>query len=244
MKKYLALVLAVLMALTCFALVACDKCKDGHTFEKGLCTVCGATDPNYDPNEGEEGGEEGGEQGGQQPSGPAAVDTTISDAALQLKNTGKIYLTSIGQANFSTLEGLFKNKNGLNMTAGTDYVADNALTAAQVTGNDILFIMVGGSAKGLGGSSGFTLEGEIARAQAFAAVEGLEIVVVHIGGVDYRGTTTDPLINATAGAAEVTLIVDGANEDGLFTNLCKSGTLYVYSGAARMMNSLKFLLNK
>ena len=33
--------------LICFALVACDKCKDGHTFENGVCTACGEEDPDY-----------------------------------------------------------------------------------------------------------------------------------------------------------------------------------------------------
>lgn len=228
MKKYLALVLAVLMALTCFALVACDKCKDGHTFFEGKCLVCGEADPNYNPNP-----NPNPDPG---PStGPAATDTTIADAALKCTNTGSVYATTIGIAGFDTLTGLLD-------TAGITYTANQALTADDVTANDILIVVVGGSSKGMGGA-GVTTSSEVARAEDFAAKEGLEIIVVQLGGDATRGETSDPMYRAICADADVTLILEAANTDNLFTNLCPAGTLYTFSRGSKMVASLKFLLN-
>ncbi len=233
MKKYLALALAVLMALACVALVACgDKCANGHTFFEGKCLVCGEADPNYNPG-GNEGGNEGGNQGGTTTLKPA--DTTIADAALKCTNTGSVYATTIGIAGFDTLTGLLDS-------AGITYTANQALTAADVTANDILIVVVGGSSKGMGGA-GVTTSSEVARAQAFAAKEGLEIIVVQLGGDATRGETSDPMYNAICGSADVTLILEAANTDALFTNLCPAGTLYTFSRGSKMVASLKFLLN-
>ena len=229
MKKYLALVLAVLMALTCVALVACgDKCANGHTFFEGKCLVCGEADPNYNPNPGPSDDPE-------QPAGPAATDTTVADAALKCTNTGSVYATTIGIAGFDTLTGLLD-------TAGITYTANQALTAADVTANDILIVVVGGSSKGMGGA-GVTTSSEVERAKGFAGKEGLEIIVVQLGGDATRGETSDPMYKAICGAADVTLILEAANTDALFTGLCPAGTLYTFSRGSKMVASLKFLLN-
>ena len=222
MKKYLALVLAVLMALACVALVACGECK--HFYYNGTCMECGQPDPNYNP---------GGNQGG-----TTSVDTTISDTALQCKNTGKIFVTSIGQNGSSTVTGLLDN-------LGITYTENAVLAASDVTANDIVIVVLGSSGKGLGGATGHSKESEIARFNAIAAVEGVEIIaVVPAGDTALRGATSDPIHQAACPKADVTLVINTANGDKFFNNLCAPGTLFEYSRASKMPASLQFLLNK
>ena len=145
-------------------------------------------------------------------------------------------LTTIGIAGYDTL------KNLLGTISGLQYTDSQTLTADDVTANDILVVVVGGSSKGMGGA-GVTTASEVARAEGFAAKAGLEIIVLQLGGSATRGETSDPMYNAICGAAKVTMILDGANTDGLFTNLCPAGSLYTFTRGSKMVNSLKFVLN-
>ncbi|MCM1043427.1 MAG: DUF6305 family protein, partial [Corallococcus sp.] len=97
------------------------------------------------------------------------------------------------------------------------------LTADQVEEGGIVFILVSGSAKGLGGSTEFTQESENARAEAFATAaqeNKLKIVVLHTGGSSRRGALTDGFLSKVLPQAELCLVVNTtankANQDGFF----------------------------
>lgn len=47
MKKLLAIMLALVLCLSCVALIACEKCE--HEYKDGVCTKCGEKDPDYKP---------------------------------------------------------------------------------------------------------------------------------------------------------------------------------------------------
>lgn len=221
MKKYLALVLAVLMALACMALVACGECK--HFYHQGYCLECGQPDPNYNPNQG---------------GGASSEDQTISNAALKCVPAagGTVYVTSIGQNGSGTVTGLLDN-------IGVEYVNNDTLKASDVKSGDVVLVVVGSSGKGLGGATGHSVETEIARFEAIAAVEGVEIIsLVPAGGTALRGNTSDPLHEAVCPHAKVTLVISSANSDNFFTTRCAEGTLFTYSKASKMSASLQFLL--
>ena len=219
MKKYLALVLAVLMALACMALVACGECK--HFYHQGYCLECGQPDPNYNPNQG----------GGT----TSSEDQTISDAALKCTNTGTIYVTAIGRSGAeTTITGILDN-------LGVTYVLSEELKATDVTANDIVICVAGSSGKGLGEAGGPTVESEIARFNGIAAVEGVEIISI-VPAKNLRGEKSDPLHEAVGPKAMVSLVLTEANTNNFFTNLCAEGTLFTYSKASKMSASLEFLL--
>ena len=232
MKKYLALTLAVLMALTCVALVACgDPCKDGHNFVEGVCTRCEAADPDYTP--------EGGETG----AGNVYVDEEF--VGTSIVGTGKVYLTTVGQADFDYAETLLTDAViGAGYTGAT---INNLLEASDVEAGSTVIMVVGYTAKGI--APGITISGETARAEAFAAKAGeINLIVLHLGGQGRRGDGTDPMVRAIVGAADYTFIYHdvaapelGGDFDGLFTSLNQS-ELYMYADETEIAPALKVLL--
>ena len=46
-KRLLAILLALVLCFSAFALIACNNCE--HDFVNGECTKCGEKDPNYKP---------------------------------------------------------------------------------------------------------------------------------------------------------------------------------------------------
>ena len=232
MKKYLALVMAVLMALTCVALVACgeeEPCT--HNYENGTCTLCGEADPNYVP-----------EQGG----GGANIYTDEEFHGTALP-AGKVYLTTIGQADFAFAETLLTHPtNGAGYTEAT---IDYNLTAAEVEDGAIVIAVVGYTAKGL--ATDITVTGEQDRATAFAtkAEEGkISLVVLHLGGAGRRGDTSDPMIETMVSVADYTLIYhdvddndNGADYDGAISGWVTT-ELYRYADEMEIVPALKVLL--
>jgi hypothetical protein len=100
---------------------------------------------------------------------------------------------------------------------------DNLLTAEKLEGHKILIAVVGGSSKGLG-AAGIDKEHEIHRGEELfrKARDGkMNILVMHVGGEGRRGKLSDAFINTAVPYADKLILVEGANEDGLFDTLVK-----------------------
>lgn len=243
MKKFLkVLALVLVVAMMSVAFVACgDKGNDGG-------------------NSGSQGGNSG-SQGGTTPDTPAiSVDKIISEASLKgIVGEGKVYLTSIGLCSTAEFKAVLEAANWytaeeveeLELTeediAGI-YVANNELKASDVKAGDTVIMVLGASDKGLG-AAGVNASQEIARATALVAVQGVNVVSVHVGGKDRRGVDTDAIIEAVVPHSLVALVIDagdgeGGNHDGIFTRLCGSQVpLYTYSKIVKMLSSVEYLLN-
>ena len=167
-------------------------------------------------------------------SAPAATGGEVAGLTEAFAES-PILVTSGGQSADYQMIGTVMGKIGM------DYEINNLATSADLGAAKTLIVVVGGSSKGLGGSTGFTKEGEVARAEAFAAKTGIEIVLVQIGGADYRGELSDPMIKAIAPAAKVTMLLDTGNYDGLFTATCPANTVYAYTDEGNMVESLAYL---
>lgn len=98
----------------------------------------------------------------------------------------------------------------------------NALMKASELGDaKVLVAVVGGSSKGLG-AAGIDKDGEVARAKELleaARTSGVKVLVMHVGGEGRRGTLSDLFIKSAVPFAESLIVVDGANDDELFTGL-------------------------
>lgn len=220
MKKVITIIVSVLMIMT--LAVSFAACKDTG-------------------NDGNDGN--GGNNGGNTDVTPSDLDKTVSEAELKnIVGTGKLYATTIGQADLAVVNNLIV-KAGV---AAENYTSDNMLTADQVEDGSTVFIVVGASGKGLGGA-GTDAAAELVRASAFKAkADKINIVCVHVGGANRRGDTSDPTISVIAGCSKVILVVAEGNSDGLFTGIANDNSipLYEYSKSAKMLNSFKYLLGK
>lgn len=184
-----------------------------------------------------------GNDGGNTDVTPSDLDKTVSEAELKnIVGTGKLYATTIGQADLAVVNNLIV-KAGV---AAADYTSDNMLTADKVEDGSTVFIVVGASGKGLGGA-GTDAAAELVRAKAFKAkADKINIVCVHVGGANRRGDTSDPTIRVIAGCSKVILVFAEGNSDGLFTGIANDNSipLYEYSKSAKMLDSFKYLLGK
>ncbi|MGN0790064.1 MAG: DUF6305 family protein [Christensenellales bacterium] len=219
MKKVITIIVSVLMIMTlAVSFAACKDTNDGNTGT-------------------------GGNNGGNTDVTPSDLDKTVSEAELQnIVGTGKLYATTIGQADLAVVNNLIV-KAGV---AAADYTSDNMLTADQVEDGSTVFIVVGASGKGLGGA-GTDAAAELVRANAFQAkADKINIVCVHVGGSNRRGDTSDPTIRVIAGCSKVILVVEEGNSDDLFTGIANDNSipLYEYSKSAKMLDSFKYLLGK
>lgn len=217
MKKVITIIVSVLMIMT--LAVSFAACKDTG-------------------NDGNDGN-----NGGNTDVTPSDLDKTVSEAELQnIVGTGKLYATTIGQADLAVVNNLIV-KAGV---AAADYTSNNMLTADQVEDGSTVFIVVGASGKGLGGA-GTDAAAELVRANAFQAkADKINIVCVHVGGANRRGDTSDPTIRVIAGCSKVILVVEEGNSDDLFTGIANDNSipLYEYSKSAKMLDSFKYLLGK
>lgn len=100
----------------------------------------------------------------------------------------------------------------------------NALmTPAELGDAKVLVAVVGGSSKGLG-ATGINQDDEASRAKALlqaAKDTGKKVLVMHVGGEGRRGTLSDLFITGAAPYADGMIVVDGGNEDGIFTKIAE-----------------------
>lgn len=187
---------------------------------------CGKKDKDTDNN---------GENNNQQTQ--VEVDKTVSGFSVEA--TTKVYLTSIGQADFDVVGNL------VDKTSRKDVVKDNLLKANAVEDGSVVFLVVGSSGKGLG-SAGTDINAENVRAEEFAAAAKagkFTVVIVHVGGEQRRGAQADPIIRTVTPAAKLVMVVETGNADGLFTTLAGSSIpFYSYSRSTKMVDSFKAIL--
>lgn len=145
-----------------------------------------------------------------------------------------VYLTSIGQGDFSTANQLFKRALGED-----NFIADSVLDIATIPDGATVFVVIGSSGKGLGNAS-TDITKEEARAAALAEKKNnVNIVALHLGGAERRGETSDPSIRTVAGASKAVLVVEGGNNDGLFNTICGTTIpMKTYDKASSMLSDL------
>ena len=102
--------------------------------------------------------------------------------------------------------------------------AFNALMSPSDLGDaKVVIAVVGGSSKGLG-AAGINQDDEAARAKALlqaAKDTGKKVLIMHVGGEGRRGTLSDLFITEAVPYADGMIIVDGGNQDGIFTKMAE-----------------------
>lgn len=152
---------------------------------------------------------------------PAAAE----EAAPAEQEEGKLYgpfvSTTCGQSPGAVM---FKSLAG---TVGLEAVNENALTAEQLLevapNAKTLVITTGTSGKGMG-AAGTDVDDEIARCTKLAQAAkdaGMTVVCAHIEGSARRTDYADQAsIDAMLAVADVVLVIEESDNDGLFTNYC------------------------
>lgn len=88
-------------------------------------------------------------------------------------------------------------------------------------GKGTVLMAVGASVKGFG-AAGITIEDELARARALAETareNGQLVIIVHATGKEGRDSLSNRLIEGVAPLADLLLVRQDGNDDGLFTNI-------------------------
>lgn len=176
------------------------------------------------------------------------LDLALATTFKSLAKDKKVYLTTTGQADIDIVQNIIQNATGLKAIEDEvgDYVREDRLTAANVENNSVVFLVVGSSAKGLGGSSEAKVNEEKARAIAFGekAVAGdIKLIILHVGGEGRRGSLSDPIISAVVPSANLLLVVVTGDNDNFFTNLSKNNNvpLYLFSKSTKLVPAFETL---
>lgn len=187
-KKFLAILMAAAMTL--------------------LCVACGGNDSSTDNKENDA-----------QTSQPADTtpDTPAAPADFDGKLQSPFIVTSCGQSPGAVMLNMVATQAGFSSTN------DNSLSASTFSAGDAktLIITTGTSGKGMG-AAGTNVDDEIARCTdliAAAREAGLTICCAHIEGMARRTDNSDQAsIDAIMSLADVVLIIEESDSDGLFTN--------------------------
>ncbi len=135
----------------------------------------------------------------------------------------EVALTSIGQGPDAMMVKVIMR--ALKVTPDFDAL----MKPEALTDQKVLVAVVGGSSKGLG-AAGIDKEQEVARTKALcgaAAKKGMKILVMHVGGEGRRGTLSDLFIDAAAPYGDAMIVVDGGNNDGIFTKVADAKKIEV-----------------
>lgn len=178
----------------------------------------------------------------QNPTVETEEDKALADSWKGFCDGKKVYLTTLGQADVDTVEYFLTD---LGFKDGTEYTRKDDLKAADVEADAIVLIVTGTSGKGLG-AAGTDFTGEKTRAQGFASATGFKKIVFHVGGIDRRGETTDPILSIICPKCDLMLVVSGANTDNFFSNIATSNNieLNLYSKKSKVSAAVKTLFNK
>lgn len=150
----------------------------------------------------------------------AALALSGGACAADLPKVGTpILITALGQSQDANFVNLLAKRKKIE----TRY--DLHVFAKDVNWSDYktLFVVLGGSGKGLG-AAGLDIPGEVKRSDELVAAakkNGLQVVALHIGGEDRRGPNSEPFLGY-AGMADFAIVREDGNADGYFTKLCES----------------------
>ena len=126
-----------------------------------------------------------------------------------------VFVTTAGQSADAHAVKLLLDRSKI--AAGYDAIAE----ADKIAGSKALFLVMGGSSKGLG-AAGMNEDEEIARITnilAKAKKEKMYIVGIHIGGESRRGALSAKFINLVAPQCNYIIVKQDGNKDNYFTKL-------------------------
>ena len=178
---------------------------------------------------------------------PAAQDAAAPAGDVKAIEAGvcetPAVLTSIGQSADVDIVNTICSKAGIEVTKDSAVSADTLPADCKT-----LILAVGGSSKGLG-AAGIDADQELARATALfekAKGQGTKIVAMHTGGSARRGTLSDSSIVPAFEAADIVIVVEEGDSDGLMKGIAsKNGAAMEYvKQIADCMTTLKTLFGK
>lgn len=178
---------------------------------------------------------------------PAAQDAAAPAGDVKAIEAGvcetPAVLTSIGQSADVDIVNTICSKAGIEVTKDSAVSADTLPADCKT-----LILAVGGSSKGLG-AAGIDADQELARATALfekAKGQGTKIVAMHTGGSARRGTLSDSFIVPAFEAADIVIVVEEGDSDGLMKGIAsKNGAAMEYvKQIADCMATLKTLFGK
>ena len=111
--------------------------------------------------------------------------------------------------------------------AGIAFQYDPRAEADKLAEVKTVFLAVGASLKGFG-DAGITIKDELARAGHLldaAKSRGIFVVALHMGGEERRDALSDQLINLTAPRAQLLIIREDSDADGIFAGIAKAGNI-------------------
>ena len=111
--------------------------------------------------------------------------------------------------------------------AGIAYKYDARADVDQLAEVKTLLLGVGASLKGFG-EAGITIKDELARAGQLldaAKSRGIYVVVLHMGGEERRDALSNQLIELTAPRANLLIIRNDSDADGVFATIAKTGKI-------------------
>ena len=129
-----------------------------------------------------------------------------------------VALTSVGQSPDGMMMRVV-----LRNVLKIDPLFNALMTPSDLTNEKVLIAVVGGSSKGLG-AAGINPDDEASRAKSLlqaAKDKGVKVLVMHVGGAGRRGTLSDLFITEASPFADSIIIVDGGNDDGIFTKIAE-----------------------
>ena len=142
-------------------------------------------------------------------------------AAEKPKASPPVLVTSLGQSLDAFQIQLVVRR------AGIAFKYDPRAPVDQLDDVKTLFLAVGASLKGFG-DAGITIKDELARASQLldaAKSRGIFVVALHMGGEERRDALSDQLINLTAPRAQLLIIREDSDADGIFAGIAKAGNI-------------------
>jgi hypothetical protein len=151
--------------------------------------------------------------------GPIACGPTQSDHTARFP----MAITSCGQSADALTVSLLSKRMRI------EHTFEPVLTAETLTKVRTLVVVAGGSLKGLG-ESGTNEKRELARVGALlsqAKALGVSVVAVHVGGSARRGPVSDKFIRLVINQADIIIVTEAGNQDGLFTSVSRARSVPV-----------------
>jgi hypothetical protein len=155
----------------------------------------------------------------------AAALGSIGPAAAQglPKLAAPVFVTSLGQSLDAFQVQLAVKRIGI------AFEYDPVVAASGLGGAKTLFLTVGASLKGFG-DAGITINDELARASQLIATakgKGIFVTVLHTGGAERRDALSNQLIQLAAPQAQLLIIRNDSDGDGVFAGIASSKNIPV-----------------
>jgi len=150
----------------------------------------------------------------------------------------KVYITSIGQSIDIENLGVY-----LNRIDGFEFTLDSTLEAKDIENDSILFLVTGCSIKAMT-DAGITVNDELNRLKEFANKHtfGTEIIVLHLGGMSRRGSTSDGLIEEAIKTCDLVVYVKSGNDDNFLSTQSNNNKVpyYEIDSIGNMISVVKY----